>query len=284
MNTIQILTMTNWMAEELSEAHDFVVRKSFGLEVPHYSPEDAWWFPQEVAMQIFQALKHAGVKTPRVISPGSQWLTSVHPKFLGRHISMMTVAEALQGSAPAGWWKVPEAKLELFPMEYRTAQQLMDDIARAALPASTVLQYTETTLDISYEFRFIVSRGEIVAESAYLDNTGPDQLTYYDGLLLDEYQLAAAKSFATEVAVSTVGPPVYVMDVAELKSGSFVLLEANAVAFSAWYGMDIRKVAQAIWDSKEISDEDYLRWQWKPDPYYVEKILKQRDLPIRPSF
>jgi hypothetical protein len=280
---IHVVTHTNWMAKELSAANDFQIRQSYGIEVPNYTAEDSWWFPQEVANRLMHAMEEYGKPLPLVISAGADWLMSVPKPYLQRTISNYLVKDLnkQEHGRLKGWWKIPEAKLDKFPAAYRDYQTLAQDIAEAGLEPETTLQFTPITLDIAAEYRFYIRRGKSVAGSIYLKITNSQAETYYDGITSPTGNYVKAREFADMVAEEVDGPPAYVLDVAWLADDSLVVLEANAVAFSAWYDSDITQVAELIWESQHsISAAEYNRWKWVPDTNYLKKVARQQKLPL----
>jgi ATP-grasp domain, R2K clade family 3 len=278
---IHVVSTSNWMAEEMRAAGKFTVKQSYGIEIPDYNTEDSWWFPQEVAVRLLNSMKSHNLPSPKLMTAGAEWLGLLPYELTQRAITLTSVATVKGlGTHEAGWWKLPEAKHESFVAEYRTYPELLEAISSAELPDESMLQFTSTTLSIHKEYRFIVVDKTITTGSLYMDFSDGKSLTYYDGLTVNPISYHAALTFASYVAQTVDAPPVYVLDVAELTDGSHVVLEANGIAFSAWYDCDIEVVADALHYFQHGTGVNFSGWEWEPDPYLLRKVAKQRPLPL----
>ena len=119
-------------------------------------------------------------------------------------------------------------------------------------------------------------RPTVVAASAYL----------VGGATWDFWETAAAApdaseaaAFARKVVDSVAGPAGYVLDVGQLKDGSWAVVEANASWSSNPYHCDPAGVVASILVS-QVPERFDARWAWQSDPYMTRFA---RPLPVRPS-
>lgn len=274
--TLHLVCHPNWMVQELSSATNIQVKHSFGLDVPVYGPGDAWWIPQQMAARFMRSMEAEGLPLPNFTSPGPLWLNSVPGEFLARKVRTMTVKKAVKNPPDWAWWKAAEAKIDWFPAAPREKDVFLE--AAEKLPPETMVQTADATLFINTEFRFHVLDGEPVTGSAYLQMVPGERLghSYYDGLTTDSGELAEAAKFVRQVLAEVASPHAFTLDIARLVSGRYVVLEANPIWCSAWYGSDIDEVARLTVES--FSGED---WKWKPDAWHALKAQEQVTLPVR---
>lgn len=274
--TLHLVCHPNWMVQELSSATSTQVKHSFGLDVPVYEAGDAWWIPQQMAAKFIRSMEAEGLRLPNFISPGPLWLNSVPEEFLARTVKTMTAKKAIKHAPNWAWWKAAEAKIDWFPAAPREKDVFLE--AAGKLPPETMVQSADSTLFINTEFRFHVLGSEPVTGSAYLQMVPGSRLghSYYDGLTTDESELAEAADFVREVLAEVESPHAFTLDVARLVSGRFVILEANPIWCSAWYGSDIDEVARLTVESFNGSG-----WKWEPDAWHVLKAQEQAILPVR---
>lgn len=274
--TLHLVCHPNWMVQELSSATSAQVKHSFGLDVPVYEADDAWWIPQQMAAKFIRSMEAEGLPLPNFTSPGPLWLDSVPEKFLARTVKTMTVKKAMKHARPWAWWKAAEAKIDWFPAAPREKAVFLE--AAGKLLPETMVQSANATLFINTEFRFHVLDGEPVTGSAYLQTVPGSRLghSYYDGLTTNATELSRAADFVRKVLSKVASPHAFTLDVALLASGRFVVLEANPIWCSAWYGSDIDEVARLTIESFSGAG-----WEWHPDAWHVLKAQEQAMLPVR---
>lgn len=282
MTAIEVVTHRSWIARELATGTEHAVHHGFGLDIPAAASTSAWWMPAEHAARLMRS----GVGLA-LSSPGPHWLPRLPDELAGRRVMAVRAGDLTAAALPDGWSKPAEAKIEQLPAAWRTGQQLADAIADAGIPDRSWLQWTSTRLSLSCEYRCYVLDGRVVASSVYL----ADGYTYYD--MLDGGPAAsrldrpaehrAAVAFAGLVA-DELGPgrqPAgYVLDVGHDSAvGRWVVVEANPAWCSAWYGCGIDAVADTIVRSCAPDPG----WEWRPDPYLMERASRMSALPRRPS-
>lgn len=252
--------MSNWVFDEFDKAlpNDcYDVKHDFGFEIPSKIPE-LWWMPTEHAYQVLRR-----VHIP-LVAPGASWLDNVPVELLGRSIATFPMNE-VENYSGKRWVKLAEAKSD----KLIAGLHSYDEIKSLDLPSGTQLQFCNKVLPLNDETRFYVAHGEILTGSTYLLNGN----TWNDSELTGDYQSALAFG---KYAVGELGenqPPAYTLDVAlNEDSGQWIILEANPAWSSGYYGSDLLAVAEVI----EESMKPYKHWQWKPDPYIVERGEKKR--------
>lgn len=284
---IEVVTTRNWVADELAQATDVDVSRSFGLDLPFDLCPNGWWMPAAHAARLFRQ------DVPmKLTAPGPDWLSQpLLSNLIGRTVlsfrANATPVEVLESAG--GWCKPAEAKIEGFDADWRTPEQLEQVLESQSIPGNTFLQWTNTLLDLSVEYRAYVLGGAVVTMSPYL-HLGQ---TYYD---MDGDTLAAlvarpgpawaqapeAWRFASGVAKGLAHhqPSAYCLDVGyDRKSGSWVVVEANPAWCSAWYGCDIDAVAATIIRACNPTPREFTEWAWAPDAYFVERASMARLLP-----
>lgn len=90
----------------------------------------------------------------------------------------------------------------------------------------------------------------------------------------------AAFGFAVDVmdtiSPTTPGPAAFVLDVALLADGTWVVLETNPAWSSGQYGADLGAVIECLF---AVNDAAAIgTWAWNPDPYLVHRARQQRIL------
>lgn len=279
--TIRIVTQRNWMADELRAAlagTDWTVDQHYGLSAP--PPDDAIiWMPGAFAAR----LSVQGI-CPPLSSPSGQFLPEMPARFLSREVALFPAILALLKPSE-GFWKLADSKDDRFPAKWRTAAELSQDLRVAAVPPAALLQLADVRLDLVAEYRAIISDNAMLGGSFYRDLAGR---AHDDPDFADPVQLThcAAREFVAEVLaelgeLGQIGPPSYTLDVGiDRSTGSWVIVEANPIWSSAWYGVN-----PAIFAAALIHDQmtDPGRWAWKPDPMQLELAARKVPLPFERS-
>lgn len=277
---ITVVSTRAWVADELATNRRHPVRRSFGLDVPADAESSAWWMPAEHAARLLAQ----GVPLA-LTSPGAAWLsTDVPAALLGRAVHTTRLCDVPRDMPGTGelWCKPAEAKIPSLPMALRSREALL--AASVSLPDDAIIQWTQTTLDLSIEFRCHIIDRAVVAISPYL-LAGTQ--TYYDMTATDWVTatrlMPSARAFAAEAVLSIARQPsAYCLDVGyDRASGSWLVVEANPAWCSAWYGCaasrdEMDAVAAAIVRSCQRDAE----WAWRPDPYLTERADAMRPLPV----
>lgn len=270
-----VVDLASWRAKELSSVCE--VDYSYGLWIPPHQPGDAWWIPQAIAAHLNLSLQHWGQEPIFFNSPGVNLLPETPPNFLQRTVELFTVAEALH-NPKAGWWKPAEAKINNFPAQHYTKENLLNTINNVkGLPASTQLHYCETTLPIVEEHRCFVVNSEVRSQSLYRRVEADGSEVFFDENPEDKY-FTEVTEFANKVAKSLNSSPLsYVMDVARLSDASYAVLEYNPSWCSGWYNCELTGVLEAL---QRVSD-DSNEWQWMPAEYHTNRAKHWQPLPLK---
>lgn len=252
--------MSHWVSEEFEKtlpADQYQVKKDFGFDVPTKLP-DLWWMPTEHAYQVLRR-----VHLP-LVAPGATWLDSLPTRLLGRAVTTFPV-ESVESYKGVRWVKLAEAKSDTLIAGLHS----YDELLGLQLPQGTQLQFSNKVLPLDDETRFYVAHGEITTGSTYLLKGE----TWNDSEKTGNYQ--GALKFAQHV-VKELGenqPPAYTLDVAfNEETEQWIILEGNPAWSSGYYGSDLVGVAEVIYESQKSS----IQWEWKPDPYIVERGEKKR--------
>lgn len=260
LKKFQVTSMMHWVADEFRKSlpsDTYEVKSDFGFDIPSSLP-DLWWMPTEHAYQVLRQ-----VYVP-LIAPGASWLDSLPTGLLGRDVTTIPVevVESYQGSR---WVKLAEAKSDSFIAGLHS----YNDLEKLKLPIGTQLQFSNKVLDLNDETRFYVAHGEVVTGSTYLLNGETWNDTEKTGNYIDA--LSFAKHVVKELCENQ--PPAYTLDVAwDNNNNKWIVLEGNPAWSSGYYGSDLVGVAEVIYESMKPSEH----WEWKPDPYIVERGKRKR--------
>lgn len=221
----------------------------YDSEIPDF--EACYWMSGRYAARLHVA----GIKVD-LIAPGAHWLGNVDPALLGREIHVAALQDLPNGLITHV--KPAQLKIEELPAGIYATEQYHAVAARLGVCQTSLVQWTETILDLNHEHRFYVLDGEIVTGSPYL----VDGQVYALGV--ESPQSANALSFAQE-ALTHLGtdiPPACTLDVGlDQHSGKWVIVEANPAWSSGMYGAEMSAVIATI-DRSCLFDE---RWAWQPD-------------------
>jgi len=280
-NQLHLICHPSWMRDELAANTKYEVEHSFGLDVPEFQKKDIWWLPQAQAVQLLNSIQaHQITPVPAFTAPSGGLLAQLDKLFVGRATGLLAAHEAVSVLVewPTQFWKLATAKSDKFEAKVRTHEELIFDIEAAELPAESLLEYSEV-LDgakrIIKEYRLYVSDEEIQTGSLYLDfSDESNPVTIYDGAVSDTEELAAAIQFGEAVVTAPHSPdmpPAYVMDVALLDNGGWIVLEFNPVWCSAWYDADVDAVVATIARGFMVSASEKKKWAYQPDPLLLSK-------------
>lgn len=276
IKTLVVCSLTEWIAQDFLDAslpEEWRVIKDRGFDLPSVEPSihTAWWMPTEHAVK----LRRSGLSVP-FMAPGPKWMDTVPQSLTGRYTASITIGGISENPSifDAG-------KLWIKPAEFKHQQFFAglysyEEVRAFSLPDEAVLQWTDTVMDFSEEYRFFICEGEIIASSVYLAGN----VTYYDGAVAS-LELEAGE-FA-EYAVSVLGdnqPPAYVLDIGfDRKQERWVIIEGNPMFSSALYGADPAQVVEGLLRcaNPQIGEE---KWMWVPDPYLVNKYARMQ--PLKP--
>lgn len=273
------------MVDELSAAltpHGWTVVAHHGLSpLPPevgVDPAHVLWAPGAFAAKMLAE----GVPL-RLAAPGPHWLPSIGHQFTGRSILTTTAAEA-KTRPRTGFWKLAETKADPFPAAWRNAADLPTDIERARLPQASLLQFCPVRLPVMREYRAIVHDDRVTTFSSYLDeeSRGRDDEHFVDATP-GEMELArrAADSAAAWIGRRRPAGPAFSLDIGRYPDSSdrFVLIEANPIWSSSWYGCDLPAFAEAVAASQgsHIDDSEI----WRPDQLLIDRA--RRSLTAHPA-
>jgi hypothetical protein len=269
-NTLHLISHQSWQVQELSSATGWTVDHSFGLDVPSYDKNDAWWMPQAQAVQLLRAIRHYDLPPVRFTAPTPDLLDTLPFSFTGRKVETLTADDALSTLIewPDLWWKLATAKHEGFIAQERTHDEMVDAVYAADLPDETLLQHSTALPEIISEYRYFITSFNgihtIAAHSGYLRNG----VTVYDGAVFVEEEEAQATNVIHKLLDEDSGiklPPSFVVDIAVTVEGAFVL-EFNPSWCSGWYNADVTGVMETIQRGFQASKAEMRAWKYVPDP------------------
>lgn len=276
MKTLVVSSMRAWVARDFSAAADpdqVRVVADLGLDLPEVGTHGvAWWAPAEHAARV----RHAGVHVP-LVAPGPTWLARRPAEMLGRNVwagQLKDVSEAPR----SGWAKPAEAKVASLPARWWDDTNDFQGAAVAAgMPLDSWVQVADQRLDLVVEHRLFVVDGAVKTSSPYLLKDGT---TWYPGMeTRNDLSSKEAWEYATSVTrdLGDDQPRSYVLDVALLTDGRWVVIEANPTWCAGSYGSDMREVLTATLQSVD-HEGDQGSWHWEPDPYLQRRAEQQRTL------
>lgn len=231
--------------------------------VPAVPPgRTAWWVTTGDAARLVAS----GVDLPLAFA-GPGWLSRVDVDLTGRRVATGRLAAAAASPAASrpGFVKPAQAKVDQLPGRWveDVAVALQAAMGAGAHPDMWV-QWTDTRLDLAWEFRTYVLAGRPVAVSVYAT---PDGVAWEPGLTgRPDAPVDAAFGFAGDVAATAARdlPAAAVVDVAVDTSGRWLVVEANAPWAANPYDCDLGPVVDCVVAS---STGDPGRFTWRPDPH-----------------
>jgi hypothetical protein len=286
-----IFSHTNWVAEDfrsgIREAQleqNYTLIHSLGLDVPRevYQADIAgenvsYWVPSFLAAQL-QRLNIAQALT----SPGDSFMSDIPEELSGRKIVTTSLKNFLSTETKASslFIKPAEAKLDYFVAGSYTLSDIEKLAQQYSIPDSTMVQYTDSILELNYEHRLYIYDGLVLTGSAYLI----DGSTYYDNMdnPLYQYKLPNAVAYAQDI-IDTISnkPMAFTLDVAwNIKTQSWFVLEANPAWCSGIYGSDVESVIYTIQRSCNPITEQEKKFLWKPDQLLIDKAYIQPRLTV----
>jgi hypothetical protein len=270
MSILHVITHRAWVADDLKGgAHVGVtVRHDLGFDAPEIAPGDAVWVPMESAARIFH---DARIDAPPIhlADPGPHFTPSMPVDLLGRRLSVGSYDDLLRSGTEEAFVKPANCKIENFPAQWWYRAFSNSFLSGAPIPDDLVLHWTPTRLDLVEEHRIFVIDKSIATSSPYLI----DGETWHETMQGDT---CAAESFAQGVLDAVDEQPrSYTLDVGRLRDRSWVVIETNPVWSSAQYGADPAQVVRCLFAA---ATPDSTKWDWRPDPYLLVRVQKQRPL------
>lgn len=259
MKAFVAVTESVWMAERftagLNGRHMFL---SYAHEFPkleEYESTSMW-----LAGGYAARLHRIGL-ADKLVAPGQDWLSTVDPSLTGRHIVTQPLSDMPYDTQLFA--KPAEAKIDAITAGLYTRTQIDAIYEREKIPAHTLLQWTDTIMQMNHEHRFFVAHHEVLTGSPYLIDG-----QVYNGIL-ESPRFEEALAFA-ELAVKEVGdnqPSAYTLDVGfDEKSEQWIIIEANPAWSSGIYGNNPAIVLDVLDIACNGTDT---RWQWKPADYLL---------------
>lgn len=291
MNTSQpilcVFNHTSWVAADFKKGveqsnMDYQVLHSFGLDIPHeiidavkHAQTVSYWMPAAFAARL-QYSEHE----MKLLAPRKDFLSQIPIKLTHRKV----ITETLQNFIAHGpnhqiFAKPAEMKLDFFPAQTYTKQEIVDLSIQHNLPSNTCIQYTEEIMSINYEHRLYILDGNVMTGSAYVI----DNEIYYDHMDDATFQrkLPEAVAYAQEIIPQINNQPsAFVLDVAwNENTEEWFVLEANPAWCSGIYGSDVEYVIQTIERSCNPlpEDESYI---WVAEEFLIQRAEKQQRLVI----
>lgn len=194
---------------------------------------------------------------------------------VGRRV-VMGSAEVIASELEAGerFVKLSRHKYEYFPAQMRTREQFLDDIQDR--PWAHLHEFlVSETLDITAEYRVFCSQGRDPVGRTYRSG----DWFWGDGEP-DDPRAAPAPDRALDLALSADAyiPGSTSVDIAELRDGSLVVLEANPPWCSGFYDLPVDDLTAAIIGSQGRPSD--VEVPYVPDPG-VREMLKNHRLIMR---
>jgi hypothetical protein len=313
VSRLHVVTHRRWVADDLDMGAERVSRLGPAVEVAHslgldpidLQPGDGLWAPMAWAARLLHDPRHQRRIGGYLLDPGPLFTPSLDRTLTGRRIQVGTLAEYLEhgpdGTGEGAFVKPANCKIEHFPAAWRRRAEVARLAIKHDLPDDLVLQWTTTRLDIVEEHRAYVRHRTVVASSPYLvhhrgpggagGNLSVEQETWHEQMT--SVHSPAAEEFAGHVACGIDHQPAaYVLDVALLADGSWVVLETNPVWAAAFYGCDLTEVVRTLfcgiaWQGRDLPAGYSLghspgarepTWTWRPDPYLLQRVRRQRPL------
>jgi len=246
MNGVDALIVAStrkWVADDFVAATDLRVVHDHGLDAP-LLPDGfraVWWTPGEHAARLLRA----GIPFAPD-APEDDWLAQFPPEVTGRRITTTALNNIDTFATGSVFGKVAGSKTAKLPAGWHQDMAAFTAAATAAVPADTLVQVTWDRLDIIEEYRCTVMDGLVVSSTRYM----VDEMPFGSiGFPEDDprWNYRAAR-FIEDVLTSypEAGRGTLVVDVAVLRGGQMVVLEANPVWCSNPYDADLKGVAAAI--------------------------------------
>jgi hypothetical protein len=164
-----------------------------------------------------------------LLEPPLDWLVGADQQLLGRTVWKSTVGELRKQTTP--FFCKPLDDKRVSPRVYVVG----DDLPHAQFVDDDLPMLVSTPLHMELELRLFVLEGRIVTGSSYLRNGHP----YAHPLeLLDLQRQADGVLSAVLSGSHTSLPPAFVLDIARLPDGSWVVVELNAAWGSGLYRSD----------------------------------------------
>jgi hypothetical protein len=267
----RVVTHRNWVYDffqDLGAVHDY----GFDID-PSTAPDTLWWASGQ---WVARAAK-AGVRLP-LTACGPEWLAGLPESYTGRRIEVVRV-EGLESVATVGvspvHVKLPEVKTDRFEAQVLAREDLLAAVRDAELPASTLLQVSET-VEFASEARFFVADGRVTTGALYRNGS---EWWGEAGMYRDRELLNDLKAFADEVVSVVPGAPGYSLDVGVTEGGECLVVEANAAWSSGVYDCDPDGVMEALIASHDFGDE-HPRCSWRGDAVFGEVRPLRVTLPV----
>jgi hypothetical protein len=236
---------------------------SYAVEVPLAAEFDSltFWMADAYAAR----LQLAGL-APALAAPGWDWLSSIDPDLLGRHVVSTTLDRV-----PAGQMFLKPALLKLVgaPAGVWDAEDFRRAAVADGADVALQVQYCCQLLDLDHEHRFVVCEGEVLTGSAYRVAGRA-----WSALLRSDRSPEAA-AFAGE-AVRALGedcPSVCSLDVAwDRGAQRWLIVEANPLWASGPYSCDPVAFVDAVEHANTAGSG---RWVWRAEETQLARARAQ---------
>lgn len=203
----------------------------------------------------------------RLCGPTPQWFVGLGSAVTGRAWTLINPAQANQlMRRSAAVVKLADAKSRDFPARlFHSPDELQ--AAVAAVGGSDQLQLLATTewLPIESEYRvFTMGRAALTVSPYQVEDEPWTPLLHTHRASFHGQAAEYVSGLLDELPDGEV-PPAAALDVAWLRSGRMVLLEANQAWAAGLYGCDPDAALQAVLAANRSADDHHDRWSWRPD-------------------
>lgn len=259
MMELVVITPARWLYNELKHAGS-----SIGVDVTQdhgygdfIEPQKAVWGSMHFIMR--QAPQHS------LLDAGSGFLPSLPYEYTQRNFEITTIKNLRTRTDESSFYKLANLKLDnVEGTSDRDEFLACFDSHKYTSESTEVLISGYKDFIGAYEFRSFICKGK-VKTTCYMDSNG--YTWNAEGFTMPADSILEAAQVFTQDVVSyaeTIIPSGFVVDVALLSSGEFVVIEGNPVWCSNPYFLstDPHTVMSII----EGQGDENSPYQWKPDP------------------
>lgn len=303
--TLHVITHRAWVARDLADGAARLaasggarvdVEHHLGFDLPRFAPGDTIWAPME-----WMARAVAQDPRLRLADPGPEFLPSLPWEFRRRTVELLTVddmdtriPDSILDDGDLVFAKPANCKIEHFPARWDDYDGHALQATAAGIPDDQTFLVTDIRLDLAVEFRLFVLDGRVVTSSPYLMHAPDGTQRTWDETMHSSYSAAAVEfgaqvlDWLTTPENTTAVPRSFTLDVGIETDGTWVVIEANPVWSSAFYGANTSAVIACLLAGVTVTRASGrysppTRGEWTPDPYLSHRVTQQRPLPVAPA-